>query len=136
MNQNLERARSLDLPLREETLLRANSVQQFWIRNRVLLEQAWKEWEGSQSISGLDESVIDKVLFQKINSAWNDPEREESLFEHLKEVSPGVFEFQFFNPQKIKSFRSSCSGARGKNTSSCALWNCFKPKWCDVGSKI
>ena len=56
----LDRARALELPSRDEMLRRDPSVQHFWQTNRALLEQAWDEWERADGadLATLDESLI------------------------------------------------------------------------------
>ena len=41
----LEYARALDLPSRDAVQRRDQSVQQFWLSNRHVLADAWREWE-------------------------------------------------------------------------------------------
>lgn len=72
LNQ-LERARALTLPSRDEMLVRAPSVQQFWNENRELLSKAWAEWENSNKDHLLtpDESLLDEKLRHAVTQAWD-----------------------------------------------------------------
>ncbi len=103
----LEKARNLSLPSREEMLKRDYSVQEFWKTNKELLTDAWKEWdlENKNMFNLMDDSLIDPKLKSIIDKAWENPESEYNLMELLDEVSPGVYQFQLFDPSKIKELR-------------------------------
>jgi len=103
----LQLARALELPSREAMLHREFSVQQFWQNNAKLLSDAWKEWEESEQGSHfkLDETLIDPKLREAVNLSWEDPTKELAVKNLLHEVVPGVFEFQFFDQEKIAGLR-------------------------------
>jgi len=106
MNKSIDRARALTLPLREETLLRDHSVHKFWQDNKTVLKEAWCEWEKTEKINPLNDSLLDKNLREYVKQAWNDPSKESDVKNLLKEVSSGVFEFQFFDPEKLQELRA------------------------------
>ena len=104
----LQLARALDLPTRQAMLNREHSVQQFWSNNNELITNAWSEWELSelnQSAFTLDDSLLDKNLREAITKAWQDPTKEHLVKSLLKEVAPDVYEFQFFDPERLSDLR-------------------------------
>ena len=103
----LQLARDLDLPSREAMLHRDPSVQHFWDSNRDLLKGAWSEWEESEKGNLLTptESLLDPSLRDAVQQAWENPEKEVAVKELLQEVSPGVFQFQLFNPEFLVDLR-------------------------------
>ena len=102
----LERARALTLPSREAMLMRAPSVQQFWDENRDLLRDAWAEWEANEtSLFTPDNSLLDARLRTAVKQAWEDPTQESAVRDLLQEVSPDVFQFQFFDPRRLADLR-------------------------------
>ncbi|MCJ8276902.1 MAG: 2OG-Fe(II) oxygenase, partial [Bdellovibrionales bacterium] len=92
---------------REEVLRREYSVKEFWDTNRNLLVDAWKEWEASKTnqIDFLKEELLDKELVKRVSEAWQNPESEGSVRELIEEICPGVYQFQFFDPDNIKLIR-------------------------------
>ncbi|GAA0404725.1 hypothetical protein GCM10009133_11690 [Cocleimonas flava] len=106
LNQ-LQYARDLDLPSREAMLQRAPSVQQFWDNNTDVLSNAWKEWEdnNTDNLFTLDSSLIDKNLREAVMQAWENPSKELAVKDLLKEVAPDVFQFQFFDPERLADLR-------------------------------
>lgn len=113
----LQQAQSLTLPTREAMLQRASSVQTFWQDNQVLLAKAWADWEqiNSAGLPALDESLIDKPLREAVNNAWLDPQSEKSVQELWSEVSPGVFQIQFFDPEQLTLLRQYLDAAADSN---------------------
>lgn len=107
MTQNpLERARAIQRPTREEMLQRTPSVQQFWDKNHDLFQEAWKEWEGTGAPKPvLDSSLYDPKLRTAIEQAWQDPSKETAVRDLWKEVFPGVYEAQFFDPERLSVLR-------------------------------
>jgi hypothetical protein len=105
----LQAARHLTFPAREAMLNRAPSVQQFWDKNQQLLESAWREWEEGERKERndftLDSSLLDQNLRHAIEQAWKDPTQELAVKDLLQEVSPGVFQFQLFNPERLAELR-------------------------------
>ena len=103
----LQRARTLDLPSREAMLHRTPAVQNFWNNNRSLLSDAWVEWEESQqeAVLPLNDSLIDESLRNAVQQAWKNPAKELAVKDLLHEVSQGVFQFQLFDPQRIDNLR-------------------------------
>lgn len=103
----LARARALKIPQREEVLRRDSSVEHFWEHNRSLLRDAWSQWETSEG-HGFDvreASLIDDRLRTAVAEAWNDPATELAVRDLLEEVAPDVFQFQFFNPERLSILR-------------------------------
>lgn len=116
-NVNLQRARKLEKPSREDMLARAPSVQYFWDTNRELFKAAWAEWEQSNefNLTEFSETIIDKKLQIAVNEAWNAPLKEEKVRELWQEISPGVFQCQFFDPQgliKLREYFDNASRAQ------------------------
>ena len=103
----LSTARSIERPTREAMLQRAPTVNQFWSQNRDLFESAWKEWETSEgNLTGqLDSSLYDTNLRNAVELAWKDPSKESAVRALWKEVFPGVYEAQFFNPERLATLR-------------------------------
>jgi len=112
LNQ-LQCARALDLPSREAMLYREPSVQQFWDKNSAILGNAWKEWQESEkdSLFPLDSSLLDKNLRNAVKQAWQDPSKELAVQDLLQEVAPDVFQFQFFDPQRLADLRGYLESA-------------------------
>lgn len=100
-------ARTVERPTREEMLQRAPSVQQFWLQNQGLFEDAWKQWEESENeqLEELDSSLFDTRLRNAVEHAWNDPSKESEVKSLWTEVFPGVFEAQFFNTERLAILR-------------------------------
>ncbi|NGN97302.1 2OG-Fe(II) oxygenase [Grimontia sp. S25] len=103
----LDQARNLTLPSRQEMLMRAPAVQQFWDNNRELLSSAWTEWERTEqgNAFNLDESLLSAKLRDAVNKAWEDPTTELDVKELWEEVAPGVFQCQFFDPERLAELR-------------------------------
>ncbi|ATC86546.1 2OG-Fe(II) oxygenase family protein [Pseudoalteromonas arctica] len=104
----LQLARALELPTRQAMLYREPSVQQFWYNNTDLITSAWSEWE-TTSIDGstftLDDTLLDKNLREAVKQAWEDPSKELAVKALLHEVAPDVFQFQFFDPERLAVLR-------------------------------
>jgi len=102
----LERARAISRPTREEMLQRSPSVQTFWDQNTPLFQNAWMQWEactGQEAI--LDNSLYDRQLRDAIEQAWQNPSKEGAVRDLWTEVFPGVFEAQFFDPDRLSILR-------------------------------
>jgi len=107
VSSKLDMARTLVLPSREAMLQRAPSVERFWYEHKQLLSDAWAEWEVSQR-SGLfkpDDSLLDPTFREAVKAAWNDPTKENAVEKCWTEVSPGVFQCQFFDPERLGDLR-------------------------------
>lgn len=104
---SLQLARDLVLPSREEMLRRDPSVQGFWKKNKDLLSDAWIEWEKSkgESLFCPDSSLLDLKLRSSVEKAWEDPTCESIVRDHWVEVSSGVFQCQFFDPERLLDLR-------------------------------
>ena len=104
----LERARALQLPSREAMLHRAPSVGHFWNSNKELLNDAWQQWDENQSqdLTKPDISLLDERLRTAVTQAWQDPTSEAAVASLLQEVAPGVYQMQFFNPERLADLRS------------------------------
>ena len=94
-------------------LQRAPSVNQFWLQNRDLLEDAWKQWEASESdrLNHLDSNLYNSALRNAVERAWEDPSNEGDVKALWTEVFPGVYEAQFFNPERLVTLRDYLSRA-------------------------
>ncbi|MUH72692.1 2OG-Fe(II) oxygenase [Psychrosphaera haliotis] len=103
----LQRAQELARPSREEMLVRAPSVQYFWDNNRALFEGAWAEWEqtNQEQLSKLGEAIIAPKLREAVAAAWQDPSKESAVYDLWEEVSPGVYQCQFFDPEGLVALR-------------------------------
>ena len=108
---SLSAARTIERPTREAMLQRAPSVQQFWLQNRDLFQDAWKQWEEGESdkLNSLDNSLYDAALRTAVERAWKDPDKESDVKALWKEVFPGVYEAQFFNPEQLATLRDYLS---------------------------
>lgn len=104
---SLSKARSVERPTQEEMLHRAPSVQNFWLENKELLKEAWEQWEANEKdqSNNLDSSLYDVSLRNAVNRAWKDPSQESAVKALWKEVFPGVYEAQFFNPEQLITLR-------------------------------
>lgn len=104
----LQRARALELPSREAMLQRDYSVQQFWDENSELLSDAWSEWQASESahLSSPNDALLDSQLRRAIALAWDDPTKESLVKDLWQEVSPGVYQGQFFDPERLAELRA------------------------------
>lgn len=107
ISSQLEQVRSLDLPSREDMLVRAPSVQRFWDNNRHLLVNAWKEWEEGvkDNLVIPDEGLLDANLRHAVDNAWEEPVLEHTVANLWQEGAPGVFQAQFFEPEKLIELR-------------------------------
>ncbi len=102
----LEQARALHLPERQAMLRRDPSVQKFWSENQELLHKAWEEWDAADIGDSLGPSLLDPKLRAAVETAWQDPSRESAVRDLMTEPSPGVFSFQFFDPEQLQTLRS------------------------------
>lgn len=105
----LSSARSVESPTREAMLQRAPSVYQFWMQNRDVFEQAWAEWERGVSIT-LDSTLYDPRLRAAVQLAWQDPTQETKVADLFEEVGPGVYQVQFFDPDRLNVLRDYLEG--------------------------
>ena len=104
----LQLARALELPTRQAMLYREPAVQNFWINNSDLIKNAWSEWEATSTDSStftLDDTLLDKNLREAVKQAWEDPSKELAVKALLHEVAPDVFQFQFFDPERLAVLR-------------------------------
>ena len=103
----LDLARALAMPHREEMLRRDPSVELFWENNRAVLSEAWSEWEDREGhgSSMLEASLIDARLHAVVSEAWADPTTEVAIHDLLDEVAPDVFQLQFFDPERLSILR-------------------------------
>ena len=103
----LEQARAIARPSREAMLQRDMSVYHFWNENRDLFTDAWAEWD--ESLSGqeymLDDMIYDSALRGAVSKAWTDPTTEAGVKNLWREVFPGVYEAQFFDPERLTHLR-------------------------------
>ncbi len=109
---SLDRARAVERPTRDAILQRAPSVYTFWNRNTSLFEDAWRQWEDKNpQIADLDHSLFDPQLRRAVEQAWADPASEASVKDLWKEVFPGVYEAQFFDPAQLSVLRDYLKAA-------------------------
>ncbi|GGB55153.1 2OG-Fe(II) oxygenase family protein [Shewanella inventionis] len=103
----LQQARAIALPSREAMLRRDPSVHQFWHTHKALFSDAWNEWQQTEqdNLLTLDSSLLDKRLRDAVTQAWQDPSKDVAVKELLQEVAPGVFELQFFDPERLADLR-------------------------------
>ena len=103
----LEQARQLVLPSREEMLRRDPTVHHFWESNRQLLQHAWEQWDRTErgDAPRLGDSLLDETLREAVDHAWQDPATESTVRELWHEVLPGVFHTQFFDPKRLGDLR-------------------------------
>ena len=104
----LQLARALELPTRQAMLYREPAVQNFWINNTDLIANAWSEWEATSIDSStftLDDTLLDKNIREAVKQAWEDPSKELAVKALLHEVAPDVFQFQFFDPERLAVLR-------------------------------
>ena len=66
-----------------------------------------KQWEASEGdgSTGLDSSLYDATLRSAVELAWQDPSKETAVKDLWREVFPGVYETQFFDPQHLAQLR-------------------------------
>lgn len=103
----LQEAQNLVLPSREAMLNREPSVQFFWDSNRFLLSEAWSEWEQNEigENNPLNTSLLDSRLRESVELAWKDVSQEKAVEDLWDEVAPGVYQAQFFNPERLAELR-------------------------------
>ncbi|MEP5154525.1 2OG-Fe(II) oxygenase [Planktotalea sp.] len=102
----LENARAVARPSRDAMLQRDISVHHFWGQNRDMFQDAWAAWEQSENSDlKLDASLYDPKLRAAVEQAWADPTKETVVKDLWKEVFPGVYEAQFFDPEKLSVLR-------------------------------
>ncbi|MBB1306445.1 2OG-Fe(II) oxygenase family protein [Pseudoalteromonas sp. SR43-5] len=104
----LQLARALELPTRQAMLYREPAVQNFWINNTDLIANTWSEWEATSIDSStftLDDTLLDKNIREAVKQAWEDPSKELAVKTLLHEVAPDVFQFQFFDPERLAVLR-------------------------------
>ena len=116
-SSKLELARALELPSREAMLHRAHSVSKFWSTNKQLLEDAWFEWEEIEQakLLKLDDSLLDSKLRNAVEAAWDNPIAEVDVEKLWNEVSPGVFQCQFFDPKRLSELRNYLNSVQDAN---------------------
>jgi hypothetical protein len=109
--------RALELPSREAMLHRDPSVSKFWSQNKRLLSDAWHEWEERQQnqLFTPDDSLLDSKLRDVVEAAWDDPTKEIAVEELWKEVSPDVFQCQFFDTDRIGDLREYLRDVQAAN---------------------
>ena len=74
----------------------------------ICTNNAWSEWEENETshLTMPDISLLDTRLRNAVEQAWNDPKKELTVRNLLQEVSPGVFQFQFFDPDRLVDLRN------------------------------
>lgn len=103
----LEQARAIARPSRDAMLQRDMSVYHFWNENKTLFKDAWAEWDESSYNQEytIDETIYDKELRDAVAAAWHDPTTETGVKNLWREVFPGVYEAQFFDPDRLVHLR-------------------------------
>lgn len=109
----LQRARALEYPSREAMLRRDPLVQRFWGEHRVLLAEAWNEWERDHHPIAdlLSADLIHPALRIAVADAWDDPARESAVRALMDEPALGVFSFPFFDPAHLDRLRDYLEAA-------------------------
>ncbi|REL30391.1 2OG-Fe(II) oxygenase [Thalassotalea euphylliae] len=104
---SLAKARALALPSRDAMLARAPTVQAFWDDNRELFTSAWQEWQQTEqsTLPVLTDDLFDNKLRAAVNQAWQTPVTESEVKNLWQEVAPGVYQTQFFNPERLAELR-------------------------------
>lgn len=105
----LDQARGLRLPSRDEMLRRDPYVDYFWSRHSALLQKAWVEWQETDDatvLPVLDQSIYHPRVREAFEEARRDPSKENLVRDLWEEVSPGVYQCQFFDPDKIGVIRA------------------------------
>lgn len=104
----LQKARKLQMPSREAMLHRSPEVQKFWDENKNLLVNAWEQWDEENKNNFLipTDDLLDENLRIAINNAWEKPEIENKILDLFTQSSPGVYEFQLFDPNKLHIIRN------------------------------
>lgn len=110
-------ARALNLPSREAMLNRDPAVSRFWLQNKQLLTEAWQEWEQTHlgELPSIDDSLLDSRLRNAIDAAWSDPTNEAEVKSLWREVSPGVYQGQFFEPERLADLRKYLKAVQSSN---------------------
>lgn len=103
----LEQARAIARPSRDAMLQRDMSVFHFWHENKTLFKDAWAEWDDGLSHQEypIDETIYDIALRDAVAKAWADPTTEIGVANLWREVFPGVYEAQFFDPERLVHLR-------------------------------
>lgn len=106
--KSLEYARATARPSRNAMLERHPSVHTFWNGNRTRFEDAWKEWEahGQDASIVLDRSLYAPDLREAIEQSWANPDQENRVKDLWTEVFPGVYQAQFFDPDRLMELRT------------------------------
>ena len=110
-------ARGLNLPSREAMLNRDPAVSRFWLQNKQLLIEAWQEWGRTHQgeLPPLEDSLLDSRLRNAVDAAWSDPTKETEVKKLWREVSPGVYQGQFFEPERLADFRKYLKAVQNSN---------------------
>lgn len=113
---NLAKARALELPSRAAMLNRTSSALEFWEQHNRLLADAWREWETTENIklNNVNDVLMDPKLRSAVEQSWDDPSNESKVKDMWEEVSPGVFQCQFFDPEHLATLRQyleNCASA-------------------------
>lgn len=118
----LEQARHLQPPVAMETEHGETEGAEFWEAHSVLLKQAWKEWEESQSstlpaYTNLND-LLDPRFKVALRAAWAypEPQEEDALRDLWTKVAPGVYQAQLLNPDQIDQIRQILDAAATTNS--------------------
>lgn len=103
----LDQAKAIARPSREAMLQRDISVYRFWDENKTLFKDAWAEWDDGLSNQEypIDETIYDSKLREAVAKAWAEPTTEAGVKNLWREVFPGVYEAQFFDPNRLVDLR-------------------------------
>lgn len=109
----LEQARQLEAPAPASTISGEYEGAEFWETHMSTLTNAWREWEQSQDLPWLDDSIIDSKLREAVSVAWKTPLLGEDLIQKLaSQVAPGVFQVRLLDPNQIGKIRQVIDSAQ------------------------
>ena len=77
------------------------SVYNFWDSNSNILQAASKEWAETNEEAVKLPILHDSLYRQAFAEAWKDPSMQYLVQDLRKEVAPGVYQCQFFDPDKL-----------------------------------
>ncbi|MCH1515597.1 MAG: 2OG-Fe(II) oxygenase [Alphaproteobacteria bacterium] len=101
----LSAAQSIIPPSRQDMLQRDFDAHRFWHEHQRLLSEAWAEWGATTLGSPIDSSLFAPALRSAVEASWREPDQEVELAKLWREVFPGVYSAQFFDPAQLYRLR-------------------------------